>query len=116
MNKTVRNILIAVTVPTVLLGAYFGYKYIKGKMNTSTSEQFNTIVKNFTKVGADVFDGIAPSKMNELFANFQKNITKEEADDIIKISVKRERDMTASEIIQMTSFFKEILNSKSNKA
>lgn len=108
MNKVVKNILIFALVPTALVGAYYGIKYVNKKINTPSRKQFDTIVSNYSKVGADYFENINKDKMDEIFNKFKKNITSKEADKLIEYSSKKQKDLTISEMVETISLIKKI--------
>jgi hypothetical protein len=115
MRISTKNIIITVSTFTLIYAVYC-YLSKKRKMpiasdaNVGTKEQYDKIVTEFSKAKpSDVFTGITPSIKEMGLRNFYKNVTKQEADDIIAIGKKEFKDYTPEEKTRVLDFFPKIL-------
>ena len=128
MNKNIiKNILIFALVPSVIAVGYFGYKFYQKKKreksgeieppkDPATKEQLDAIILAFSKrKPADVFTGITP-KVYDIALNNMKNISRQDADEIIALGAKDESKRTTEERIKVLGFFPRVLGSTTVQA
>ena len=115
MRLSTKNI-ITIGATVALIYAVYYYYSKKGKMpiasdaNVGTKEQYDTLITEFSRAKpSDVFTGITPSIREMGLRNFYKNVTKQEADEIIAIGKKEFKDYTPEEKTRVLDFFPKIL-------
>ena len=115
MRISTKNIITISATVAVIYAVYY-YFSKKGKMripsdaNVGTKEQYDTLITEFSRAKpSDVFTGITPSIREMGLRNFYKNVTKQEADEIIAIGKKEFKDYTPEEKTRVLDFFPKIL-------
>jgi hypothetical protein len=87
MTTKTKNIIIFLVVPTVLVVGYFGFKFIKKRINAATKEDLDKIIGVFEKSGSKVFRGMTDAHYQKFIKNIQKKMTKDQAAELIDIGV-----------------------------
>ena len=99
MNKTLKaGLIIGVTI-AIMAGATWWYL----KSNKATVEQFEKFKSQSLTTGWDILLALSPEKLTEVQNKWVKNLTKDQADRLIELSVKKESGMTMPEKMQTAS-------------
>jgi dsDNA-binding SOS-regulon protein len=77
----------------------------KSTGNKATFDQYDKFVDTATKGGSDILQGASASKLTEMRNKFVANLSKNDADKMIAILSKKEREWTASEKIDFVALF-----------
>lgn len=109
-----KHILIGLGITALAVGGFFGIRYYRKKKaesdTKSTEKQLEDLISTFTASGKDTFQGLAPDVYKKALDNFLAKVTKQEADEAIKIAEKKESDMTISEKAKLLSVITRILS------
>ena len=97
MNKDAKVGLVIALFVLVGVGGYY-FAVIKKR---STEAQFNSFKEKSLKSGADILLNISAEKEAEAKAKWLKNLKKDEAERLIQMAEKKEKDMSASELIEL---------------
>lgn len=129
MNKKelIKHIAFIVLVPSVLVGSYYGYKFIKKKWDdkkalTEKQKLDNEMRDKYKDINsfADFYEGVKYQPSNSYFGydltllkdvpNLEKKITLEELKALYKISQKEPKDVTDDEGTQFTELYNKAKN------
>ena len=114
MNKAklLKNLAIAIFVPSVIAVGYFGYKYYKRRKDAPSREQLDELIKAFTRSESDVLTGWNQKIYDRIMLpSFMTNITTQEADEMIAIGNKDFEQRTEEEKTKTLNFFPRLLGS-----
>ena len=94
-----RNILMISGAILLVAGGVYYFAVIRKR---STEAQFNSFKEKSLKTGWDVLATFTNSQAEaDVKAKWLKNLTKADADRMIQLAVKKEKDMSASEIVEL---------------
>ena len=95
----------------LLVGGVYYFAVIRKR---STEDQFNRLKSSSLKTGWDILANISPAQEQNVKDKWLKNINREEADRIIELSAKKEKDMTISEKLEVTKLVNKWLRGYKN--
>jgi hypothetical protein len=96
-----RNLKIFIGVIVLGVGGYFAYK----KFTTPTKEQFDRLVQTSKDNGSDLFSGATTQMLEKWFKGFQ-SLTKKEAEFMIEMAEKKEKNWSATEKMEFERIWK----------
>lgn len=129
MNKKelIKHIAFIVLVPSVVVGSYYGYKFIKKKWDdkkalTEKQKLDNEMRDKYKEINSftDFYEGVKYQPSNSYFGydltllkdvpNLEKKITLDELKVLYKIAQKEPKDITDDEGTQFTSLYSKAKN------
>ena len=122
-----KHIAFIVFVPSVIVGGYYGFKFIKKKIDdrkalTEKQKSDNEMRDKYKEIKSfsDFYEGVKYQPSNSYFGydltllkdvpNLEKKITLDELKVLYKISQKESKDITDDEGTQFTSLYSKAKN------
>lgn len=126
-KRILKNIAFIVFVPSVVVGGYYGYKFIKKKYDdkkslTDKQKLDNEMRNKYKEINSfsDFYEGVKYQPSNSYFGydltilkdvpNLEKKITLDELKVLYKIAQKESKDITDDEGTQFTSLYSKAKN------
>jgi len=102
-----KNILVITGVALLIAGGVYYFAVIKKR---STEAQFDAFKDKSLKTGWDMFLKVTPEKEAEVKMKWLKNLTKSEAEKLIELASKKEKEMSVSELMETKQLISKWLN------
>lgn len=95
----------------LLIGGVYYFAVVRKR---STIDQYEKFKASSLKTGWDVLEAISPRKDQEVREKWLKNLNRDEADRLIQLSTKKEKDMPISEKLEVARLIEKWLRGYKN--